>query len=97
MKINFKLMAAIVAVVICLCAFVSCGDGEKDPANETVTTTAENKDPVVDYSDLKIEDLYKDMTDEEIERFNKDLEELGITADDFLKLLNGNFDVNKLK
>lgn len=36
---------------------------------------------------LTIEDLYGDMTDEEIEQFLKDLEDLGMTTDDILDLL----------
>lgn len=89
-----KCSAFAIAAVMCAAALVACGD-KKDKADGTeagttsVATTAEKK-PVVTGSDrLTIEDLYGDMTEEEIAQFYKDLEDLGMTTDDIINMLYG--------
>lgn len=95
-NIMLRLSAVLLALVMCLGMLVACGsdDKAKGDAKETETSqiteaTEETStgDGTTTTGTIKIEDLYGDMTEEEIAQFHQDLEDLGMTVDEFLGLL----------
>ncbi len=93
MKLN-KICAAVLAAVICAGLFAGCAgkSDNKDVAETTVTTAAE----VAVSGTVTFDDLLEGMTSEEIEAVYKDLEDLGLTEDDIIAMLNGQFNEAEL-
>lgn len=88
MKHNMLKFGA-VALVLAMTAmvFVACGEDKKN--DTVVTTTAEKVEQGTGPKVTGIEDLYGDMTPEEISQFYQDLEDLGMTTDDIFNMLYG--------
>ncbi len=95
-NIILRLGAVLLALVVCLTVFAACGSDDKAKGDvkgtETSQVTEETEktstgDGTTTTGTIKIEDLYGDMTEEEIAQFHQDLEDLGMTVDEFLGLL----------